>query len=164
MLGKRIIDGSGADGEAGVAAGLGLLNIETVMSQDKTVRPVTGTCSSTGTAISGYEIHVGETSGPDCIRPMLSIDGVNDGARSPHGLVEGTYVHGLMADNAYRSSFLKKFGLQSAEIDYSAAVDDALDELADRLESALDIINLLDSASSPSLSDEIPANLTNSST
>ena len=40
MLGKRIVDTTGADGEEGEAAGLGLLNIETVMSADKTVRPV----------------------------------------------------------------------------------------------------------------------------
>ena len=147
MLGKRIIDATGKDGEAGEAEGLGLLNIETVMSADKTVRPVTGTCATSGAAITGYEIHVGETSGPDCSRPMLTIDGVSDGACSLDGLVEGSYVHGLMADDAFRSVFLKKLGQVGAQIDYSAAVDDALDDLADGLESALSIDRLIESAS-----------------
>jgi adenosylcobyric acid synthase len=149
MLGKRITDAKGIDGTAGDVLGLGLLDVETCMTGDKTVRPIEGQCARSGTNVCGYEIHVGESSGPDCARPMLHIDGAKEGARSPDGLVEGTYVHGLLTDDDYRSRFLAEVGQVSCALNYSDAVEDALDELAEGLESAIDIDQLFASARSP---------------
>ncbi len=66
MLGRVIDDPSGADGVAGQVAGLGLLDVTTVMASDKRLTRVTGT--ALGQPVSGYEIHMGRTSGPDCAR------------------------------------------------------------------------------------------------
>src|SRR5690606_33186347 len=95
MLGQQITDPDGIEGPAGSASGLGLLAVETVLSQNKTVQPVSGLDSLTGLPVSGYEIHLGLTSGPDTERPFVVIDGKADGARSADGRVLGTYVHGL---------------------------------------------------------------------
>lgn len=147
MLGKKITDIAGIDDTAGEAEGLGLLDVETVMSSTKSVRPVAGVCASTGAEVNGYEIHVGETTGADCARPLLEIAGHPEGARSADGRVEGTYVHGLLNSDAYRQRFLRRQGKGfHTAVNYSAAVERALDSLADGLEAALDIDLLLGSS------------------
>ncbi len=151
MLGKEIIDASGADGYAGSAAGLGLLDVITTMSDEKTVRRVSGHCVQTDTPVSGYEIHIGNTVGPDSRRPMLKIGDSPEGARSSDGLVEGSYVHGLMTEDSFRAAFLTRIGHTESELKYSAAVEDALDELADGLQAALDIEKLFATAREPDL-------------
>ena len=139
MLGNTISDPSGSDGRAATVAGLGLLNVQTLMSEQKTVRPVGGVDSVSGHRLSGYEIHVGDTSGPDCERPMTCIDGRREGARNARGNVCGTYIHGFLSNDDYRTGFLESLGVTATLTQYDAAVDDALDELASGLSEALDI-------------------------
>jgi len=149
MLGRRIIDEHGVDGAPGQAEGLGLLDIETHMSGEKIVRPVVGQCALSGIDVSGYEIHVGESMGPDCKRAVTCIDGSDDGARSPDGRVSGTYVHGLLCGDDYRSVFLKGINGVESSYAYSDVVDDSLNELAKGLETALDVDKLFASARAP---------------
>ena len=110
---------------------------------------MSGQCKTSGVDVAGYEIHAGETTGPDCVRAMTQIDGADDGARSPSGLVSGTYVHGLLCGDDYRKVFLSQFTNVESSYAYSDVVDDALDELADGLEIALDIDKILASARRP---------------
>ena len=146
MLGRKITDEDGSDGTGGESAGLGLLDVETTMRGEKTVQPVGATCLDSGEHVSGYEIHVGETSGNDLSRPIFNINGKTEGARSPDGRVMGTYVHGLMQSNGYRRNFLASLGRQGSDFDYAASVESALDELAADLEDALDIDRLFATA------------------
>jgi len=146
MLGKSITDTTGSDGRAGSVAGLGLLDVETRMGTNKVVQPVNATCVTTGQRVSGYEIHVGTTTGPDCARPLFQIADRSDGAQSPDGRVAGTYLHGFLQENAYRRSFLAAIGAADFGIDYSATVEAALDELAAGLEASLDIDRLFAAA------------------
>jgi adenosylcobyric acid synthase len=138
LLGRTIDDPHGSDGRAGRTDGLGLLDVETTMSADKTTRPVRGRHCASGTAIDGYEIHLGESRGGDCARPMLTIDGRPDGATSQDGRIQGTYVHGLFANDAFRRAWLAGFGAASA-IAYESRVDQALDALADHLAAHVDV-------------------------
>ena len=142
MLGKTITDVTGSDGYAGTVAGLGLLDVATQMGTSKVVRPVRATCVATNHEISGYEIHVGSSTGADCSRPLFKIAGEHDGAQSPDGRIAGTYLHGLMQDNTYRQSFLSAIRPVGSGVDYSASVEAALDELAAGLEAALDVDGL----------------------
>ncbi|WP_046864625.1 cobyric acid synthase [Microvirga massiliensis] len=142
MLGRTISDPEGVEGISATVAGLGLLDIETVLTGDKVLRPVNGTHCGTGTLATGYEIHLGRTSGPDCARPMLDIDGRPDGASSPDGRVAGTYVHGLFAADSFRRAFLAGFGVAST-LAYENQVERALDGLADHLERHLDLDRIL---------------------
>ena len=144
ILGRSIDDAEGLDGPAGRAEGLGLLDVRTAMSGTKTVRRVAGTCARTGTPIAGYEIHVGRTTGADCARPMFTLDDGSDGARSANGLIEGSYLHGMFAGNQFRQVWLERAAADaSSSLDYGAAVETALDTLADEVQSALDIEALL---------------------
>src|SRR3954471_12392562 len=62
MLGKTIADPDGVDGSPGTVDGLGLLDIETVMSGSKSTTIVSGTHAATGAVVQGYEIHMGRSS------------------------------------------------------------------------------------------------------
>ena len=144
MLGRVIRDPAGADGAPGEAPGLGLLDVETVMTNDKAVRPVTGICMRNGSRVSGYEIHLGATTGPDTERPVLRLEHGPDGAASRDGRVAGCYVHGLFAGDAFRARWLDDIRAGSAATTaYEDAVEAALDALADCLAEALDVRGML---------------------
>ena len=142
MLGQTIADPDGIDGAPGQVAGLGLLAIDTVMRGDKTTDFVRGVHVATGTAIEGYEIHLGRSTGADCARPVVVIDGRADGAMSRDGKVQGTYVHGLFTGDAFRKAWLADLGIAST-LAYDTQIETALDALADHLEAHLDIDALL---------------------
>jgi len=139
MLGRIVRDPQGIEGGAAEAEGLGLLDVETVMAPEKTVRNVSARSAHFGVPLSGYEIHLGRTSGPDCLRPAAMIDGVADGATSPDGKVFGTYLHGLFLGDAFRWRFLEDLGVAAAGIDHRGGVEAALDDIAGQLERALDV-------------------------
>ena len=145
MLGRRVRDVAGADGSAREAPGLGLLDVETEMEPEKAVRPVAGTCARTGVPIRGYEIHTGRTSGPDAAaRPLAHLEHGPDGAVSADGRVEGTYAHGLFNEDRFRAGWLDRVRAgSSSSLAWEAALDRAIDELADGLEAALDVDALL---------------------
>jgi adenosylcobyric acid synthase len=138
MLGRVVRDPHGIEGSVREAEGLGLLDIETIMEPEKTVRNVSARSIAFETPLTGYEIHLGRTTGPDCLRPTALIDNVEDGARSADGKVFGTYLHGLFGADAFRARFLESLGVRGGGIDYRAEVDRALDEIAAQLETHLD--------------------------
>ena len=142
MLGRTIADPEGLEGPAAMVEGLGLLDISTVMSADKSTRLVQGMHCATGTAIEGYEIHLGCSEGPDGARPVVTIDGRSDGASSADGRVQGTYVHGLFTGDTFRKAWLAQFGIASS-LAYAVEIESALEALADHLETHLDIEAML---------------------
>ena len=151
MLGAGIVDPDGADGPPGEAPGLGLLDVCTEMTGPKTVRPVQGRCLATELPVTGYEIHVGLTTGADCARPLFDLDGRADGARSIDGLIEGSYVHGVFGNDEFRRAWLLRAGASgSSHLDYTAAVEQAIDRVADGVGQAVDIEALLGCAAPPS--------------
>jgi adenosylcobyric acid synthase len=140
MLGRAIADPDGIEGPPGRAEGLGLLDIDTVMSPAKTLRQVTGVIADGGAAFTGYEIHIGVTRGADLARPfLLRQDGQGEGAVSRDGRIAGAYVHGLFNSGAARGALLASLGAGSTRQDRSHTVDTALDEIAAVLERSLDI-------------------------
>jgi len=74
MLGTRIEDPLGIEGVAGGVEGLGLLDVATVMEPKKTLLAVSGTKIGENSPFSGYEMHIGVTTGLDTKRPVLRFD------------------------------------------------------------------------------------------
>jgi adenosylcobyric acid synthase len=142
MLGRTIADPDAVEGRAGTIAGLGLLDVDTILHGEKTTVPVTGIHCGSGAPVSGYEIHLGRTEGKDCARPFLSIGGKPDGAISVDGRVIGTYMHGIFASDVFRRAFLSRLGARS-EVEHDAVVEAALVELARHLETHLDVDAIL---------------------
>jgi adenosylcobyric acid synthase len=142
MLGRRIADPDGLEGPAGVVDGLGLLDAETVLTGDKTLRPMAG--EALDARCEGYEIHLGATRTGEAVRPLVRFDdGTEDGAMSADGLVFGTYLHGLLTHPAQRAAWLARLGGQGGGADYAASVDTALDRIAAELERHLDVDAIL---------------------
>jgi adenosylcobyric acid synthase len=138
MLGQTVSDPLGLEGEVAQLPGLGLLQVDTMMAPEKTVRNSAAWSTEHDVALSGYEIHLGETTGADCARPPVTIDGRADGATSHDGRVMGTYLHGLFGSDAYRAKLLQSFGIAGGGASYRQSVDDALDAVAAELEAVLD--------------------------
>jgi adenosylcobyric acid synthase len=144
MLGRVIRDPDGIEGSPGETEGLGLLDVETVLTPKKSLRGVEGESLPGGDPFAGYEMHVGVTTGPDTARPVLRFgDGRADGATSADGRVKGVYVHGLFSDPRQRAALLAGFGASSSGVSYEGDVEKTLDELASHLGAHLDLDRLL---------------------
>ena len=144
MLGRTIEDREGNEGPCGMTEALGLLDVETVLTKDKRLTEVRGMLLPEKIAMSGYEIHIGRTTGPDCNRPFADLDGQPDGAVSANGQVWGTYLHGLLSGGKARAALLARLGMRLSPLqDQDVRVEAALDEWADHLEKCLDLEALL---------------------
>jgi adenosylcobyric acid synthase len=150
MLGTKITDVDGIEGPTRDVAGLGLLQVETALKPRKDLREAVGTDRESGMPVRGYEIHMGETRGPNCARPMFQIgaDARPDGAVSESGRIRGTYVHGLFTSDKFRARFLSavKNAARAEGPAFEAMVERVLDGLADHLEAHLDLDKMLEIA------------------
>lgn len=143
MLGKVVSDPEGIEGPAGETAGLGLLDVDTIMSPDKRLSRVAGSHVASGLPIEGYEIHIGRTAGSDNARPFSRIDGRPEGAQSADGRVVGTYLHGMFLSDSFRTAYLAGLGINAAARSHGAEVEATLESLADHVEAHLDVAGLL---------------------
>ena len=144
MLGRGIADPEGIEGPPGAREGLGLLDVTTRLTGAKHLNAVRGVSVAESASFSGYEMHVGETEGPDRARPLLRFsDGRADGAVSLSARVRGCYVHGLFGDDAQRAALLKWIGGAGSDLAYEAEIETVLDELAAHLAAHIDLDALL---------------------
>jgi len=145
MLGRTVADPHGIEGPPAEAPGLGLLDVATTLTAAKKLVEVSGTECRTGAPVSGYEMHVGVTSGPDTARPLLDLSTGADGAMTPDGRISGCYVHGLFSSDSYRTAFLQQLRPAArAAMAYEAGIDATLEALADHFEEHLDLEAMID--------------------
>jgi adenosylcobyric acid synthase len=144
MLGTRIDDPLGVEGPPRSVDGLGLLDVATTMSAEKRLCEATGVALADDVPLRGYEMHIGETAGPDAARAFARLaDGRLDGAVSADGQIVGTYLHGLFADDRQRARWLRLLGAVPSEAAYGATIERILDGLADHLAAHVDCGRLL---------------------
>jgi adenosylcobyric acid synthase len=144
MLGRSIADPDGIEGPPGSADGLGLLEITTELTGDKSLVAVKGHTVADGVAVAGYEMHIGRTTGAGTQRPLLRLDdGRLDGAISADGRVAGSYLHGFFAGDAQRAAWLARLGTPSSSLAYEELIEQTLDALAAHLAAHLDVDKLL---------------------
>ena len=142
MLGRTISDPTGIEGPAGTVDGLGHLDVHTVLAPVKNLTLRTGVHLASGAALSGYEIHMGQTSGADCARAWLRFGTADDGAANSTGRVQGCYLHGLFASDAFRAAYLGALGAKTSVI-LEEQVEQTLDALAAHIEAYFDLDALL---------------------
>ena len=143
MLGKKIHDPDGIEGPPRTVSGLGYLNVETVISPKKNLSLITAFTIESNVPVSGYEIHMGQTSGPDCDRNWLRLPNRNEGAMNGSRDVRGSYLHGLFNSDVFRSEFLSNLGAASNLVSYQADIEKTLDELGEFIEKHLDVNKLI---------------------
>lgn len=144
MLGRRIDDPLGLEGEAGSSAGLGLLDFVTRLEAEKQLRNVQGRLCLEDALVSGYEIHAGVSQGPALEHAAVRLDdGRPDGVFSEDGAVLGTYLHSLFEQPAACGALLRWAGLEAPQtIDYHALRERDIERLADLVERHLDTARL----------------------
>ena len=161
MLGNRLLDPHGVEGNPGEAAGLGLLDVETTMLKEKETHQVQAQLlpaamelsPGCGTAITGYEIHVGQTVLGSGARPFAAITersqdaaGIDDGAVSLDGRVFGTYLHGIFDNNGFRTAFLNRIRRDKGMPEQAEMIpaNDPFDLLATHMEAHLDMTRIFE--------------------
>lgn len=143
MLGQSIADPQGIEGPPGETPGLGFLDVTTTLHPDKRVTQTEATHTTTRQPITGYEIHLGRTLGPDTARPFAHIGPTPEGASATDGRASGTYLHGLFTADAFRSAFLARLGAAPSTHSHDALIESTLTALAAHLEAHLDVSALL---------------------
>ncbi len=168
MLGNSISDPHGiesklessAENNSVAVKGLGLLDIDTELSEEKTLTRATATMNLAGKScqVAGYEIHCGRSTGAALTAPLLTqlsfssgsgsnfdnqpAEISNDGAISEDKLIVGTYLHGLF-DNAQATDVIlhwldKDHGV-TGNIDIAEHRETQLERLAGVCQKYLDI-------------------------
>ncbi|PDV99224.1 cobyric acid synthase [Candidatus Chloroploca asiatica] len=145
LLGERISDPEGVEGNGGDEPGLGLLPVTTVFTAEKRTVQVTGEALmpwAQRLPITGYEIHMGRTQPLGQARAAVRMRQRNrvpveerDGYVTPDGRIWGCYLHGIFANHAFRHAWLTSLGWR--EQPTSIPVD-PYHRLADHVQAALD--------------------------
>ena len=162
MLGRTVADPEGIESDQARSEGLGFLDVETILTGSKQTHQVAGRGLDGAERIgldreevvSGYEIHMGETTIGPLALPFLRLTMrsgctvvVDDGAVSADGRVWGTYLHGLFDNDSIRQPLLsrlrQKRGLMAVEDDAATNLESELDRLADHLQAHLDVERIL---------------------
>jgi adenosylcobyric acid synthase len=146
MMGTRVYDPDGLEGEPGATAGLDLLPVETVLQAPKTT--TLSRFSWDGIEGTGYEIHMGQTRSHGG-KPLLEIHERNgaavnagDGCAVDHGRALGTYMHGLFDTPAMITRWLDAVGISGIEVPATGGLDAKMQQyalLADHVRSHVDI-------------------------
>ena len=156
MLGQLVLDPHRVESGVSETTGLGLLDVVTTMLKEKQTHQVEARLLSAGqelvpsceAAVTGYEIHMGETvlgSGARQFACIVKRSGnaaeIGDGAVSQDGRVFGTYLHGIFDNHGFRTSFLNRIrrGKGMPELDEVAPASDPFDLLATHMERHLDM-------------------------
>jgi adenosylcobyric acid synthase len=144
ILGNAVDDPNGTEGPAGKVPALSHLDVETTIAGPKTLTEIRGDAWNDLGSISGFEMHMGQTTGTDTAKPFLDLGGRPDGAINAGGTVIGCYIHGLFAEDDFRHAFLNQLQARERGIEnFQNTVERALDAIAEQLEDALDIDGLL---------------------
>jgi adenosylcobyric acid synthase len=140
MLGNLIHDPYAIEGDAGSCAGFAWLEMETTLLPEKRLAQVNGKLTFADASVSGYEIHMGISSGAALSKPALIINGQPEGAISQDNHIAGTYVHGLFDHAESCAAWLTWAGLGNteAQFDYEQLREAGLERLADCVEQHLD--------------------------
>lgn len=121
MLGQRLLDPERAEGKIQAIDGLGLLDLETTFTKEKTTHRVAAILKSRkgpfkevfADSLTGYEIHMGRTRRGSNAEPLFQLtyrsgDPIDeeDGAIHGEGRIWGTYLHGLFDNQKLRRSLI----------------------------------------------------------
>lgn len=148
MLGAKIHDALGIEGEPQSHTGFGLLDLETILENKKCLSNKVGTLSfanSNDVCVKGYEIHAGTTTGQALNNPALMLDNKPDGAISQDNQILATYLHGLFDSPKALQALLDWAGAKTEKsFDIDEQREQQLERLADAIEENLDMNKVLE--------------------
>jgi adenosylcobyric acid synthase len=160
MLGLKICDPEGIESSQREITGLGLLPMTTIFGGTKETHRIKGEVvegsgllqGAKGAPVTGYEIHMGQTTGEGIIYPFRIDDRSDadvtpatafDGATDTSGSVLGTYIHGLFQNGELRQSILgelaRRKGVSLPDSAQELGIEQEFDKLADWVRDSLDM-------------------------
>ena len=157
MLGQKILDPDRVESDETEVDGLGLLEMATDFTPEKSTVQVKARVLSDagllseakGMEVSGYEIHMGKSKHNDksnafhIIETPQGVTDYNDGMVSEKGTVLGTYMHGLFHNDDFRRVFLNSMrrhrGLSETSDSFVIDKEKHYDRLAELVRSSLDM-------------------------
>ncbi|MCV6611748.1 MAG: cobyric acid synthase [Amphritea sp.] len=153
MLGHWIHDPDAIESAAGSSAALGLLDMETTLTDNKILRNVCGKLLGSEIPVQGYEIHAGISQGPALDNGLFSLTATEqdsgsseqliDGACNEDHTVMGSYVHGVFDQAALLEHVLKWAGMGEIEqFDYLAFREEQIERLAGAVEAVISFDSL----------------------
>ncbi len=148
ILGQRVIDPEGFEGEPGEYKGLNLLPITTILSQNKIARQrqVFSQYPQAGLPVDGYEIHQGRSR----INQKLKIadeefhqifDDPGLGLVNSSQSIWGCYLHGIFDNGPWRRSWLNYLRKQRGMSSLATGIANYREEREAGLNSLADIVN-----------------------
>ncbi len=153
MLGKKIYDPQHHESDIAECDGIGAFDANTTLYGEKRTVLVKGKLgdSFAGVEVEGYEIHMGITQCNGTYLSFASVcewnstDFVLEGNVSSDGMMIGTYLHGILHNDAFRILWLNRIRVYNdlPTMEQSISVDkirsDAYNRLADIARENLDI-------------------------
>lgn len=141
MMGREIRDPYRTESDVEASQGLGILNVETSLAREKITRQASASLydpdllsDKNNPEFSGYEIHLGETSLGEDVRPLFRLQRAGDNEVHPDGAIDregrvlGTYLHGLF-DSAEGLTWILNHWLRVCS---KAPIDKVFDPKAER--------------------------------
>lgn len=157
MMGRTILDPKRVESEKVRSEGLGLLPVESIFGAEKSTRQVRGEViaatglfgKARGQRFSGYEIHMGRTSGRN-LRPIFRLDARSgksceevEGCLGAEGYILGTYMHGVFHNDGLRHALLEALaerkGARWPTAKSITPIGDPYDRLAAQVKASLDM-------------------------
>ena len=154
MLGQTISDPDGIEGSIPQLPGLGLLNVSTVMTAEKTTKQVE--FEFEGKMCKGYEIHQGCTK--DNVQCTISSNHQHSTTNTHSPITQsnnciGTYIHGFLDNPSVIEFILKPFGKKSTSDEEFESLEEFKDRqydlLAEHVRKYVDIKKLYEIISRP---------------
>ncbi|MDR0881174.1 MAG: cobyric acid synthase [Candidatus Adiutrix sp.] len=159
MLGRRIHDPYGVESDLPSIDGLGLLEVETSLARTKRTIQTSLTlghhpgvlAGAGGRRLTGYEIHLGETTAGPTARPLADGPDGPAGAVNPAGNVFGSYLHGFFDQLDFTRQLLNNLGRgrglpesrpEPLPASYHELKEREYDRLADLVEASLPVAKL----------------------
>lgn len=153
MLGERLSDPLGLEGEISSISGLGYLPIATELKKQKQLTLVEGKLRFSNQLpvnVKGYEIHAGVSTHTkenahaldDCFPISITNENTvrHDGTLNDENTIFGTYLHGIFDEPTAFETILSWAGLEEVKaIDMNLIQEEAIERIAESIEESLDL-------------------------
>lgn len=142
IMGMEISDPLGVEGVVCVMPGLGLLPVNTLLTEEKVTRQVSFSFRGSGNICKGYEIHMGATTLESGAHPLNMISGSGPDGCLVDDRCMGSYIHGILDNDCVIDNLIAPYmsgGEPADAFDYAAWRESQYDALADALRRHIDI-------------------------
>jgi len=139
MMGKWIRDPKQVEGCIEQIPGLGILPVETTITEEKLTKQCTFTFRGIEAQAKGYEIHMGETIAENP-NPLCLIGETKEDGYFLNAKTWGTYIHGIFDNKQIINSILQVSGQNViTEMDFQQFKEEQYDKLADLIRKNVDM-------------------------